>query len=71
MDTRSYFSAINRAAELAPSIELGGASGFIMWAEEVCEILSYIYFRKDYDTVISDLYKEVREFQGITDDDED
>ncbi len=70
MSAISYYSAIRKAAELAPLVSTpGGSPRFIAWAEDTCEILSSIYLDMSYDNVTKDLYNEVRELQDIEDED--
>lgn len=66
MLTKSYYSAIEFAAALAPTLDKPGA--FIAWAEDICEILKFVY-QKDYDEVTDDLTEAVKEEQGIEDED--
>ena len=56
----SYYSALNQAAELAPSISR--PTEFIHWAEDICQLLSYIY-SQDYNEVTEDLVEKVKEHQ--------
>ena len=56
----SYYSALSKAVDLAPDINK--ATEFIKWAEDICELITYIY-SKDYDEVTEDLVKKVKESQ--------
>lgn len=60
MNTASYYSALNKATELAPSIDR--PTEFIRWAEDICELLSYIY-STDYEQTTEDLVEKVKEAQ--------
>ena len=56
----SYYSALNQAAELAPSIDR--PTEFIKWADDMCQLLAYIY-SQDYDDVTEDLVEKAKELQ--------
>lgn len=64
MSTASYFSAISHAADLSPSLSV--PSEFIRWAEDICELISYIY-NVPYETVTEDLHNKARYEQGYED----
>ncbi len=57
---KPYFNTINWIAEYAPSLE--SPTKFIEWAEEVSNIISFIY-EKTYDTVTDDLTEAAKEIQ--------
>ena len=61
MLTVSYRSAINFAAGIAPFLEK--PTEFIKWAEDIAELLSFIY-SKDYDKVTEDLVDKCKEEQN-------
>ena len=67
MHTSSYQSALNHASELAPTLDKPGE--FIRWAEDICQLLSYIY-GQSYETVTEDLYDNVKEAQNYEDTEE-
>jgi hypothetical protein len=64
MNNISYRTTVNRAAEMAPSLDKPGE--VIRWAEDICELIAYIY-EKDYDTVTTDVYEAVKEEQDYED----
>jgi len=64
----SYHSALNHAAELAPT--LGAPYQFIKWAEPISQLISSIY-SVDYDTVTLDLTEKCKEEQGYEDEDDE
>lgn len=67
MNSVSIYSAINYAAELAPTLEK--PTPFIKWAEDIASILAHIY-SADYDTVTEDLIEACKEEQGYVTEDE-
>jgi hypothetical protein len=69
MLTISYRSAIEKAADLSPSLDKPGE--FIKWAEDIAELISAIYIT-DYDQVTEDLLeaaKNEQEYDDVEDDD--
>lgn len=66
MNTISYYAAINFASELAPGLEK--PTEFIKWAEDIAELLAFVYF-KDYDDVTEDLVEKCKEAQDYEDKD--
>lgn len=60
MFTQSYSSTIKYAAKLAPGLDT--PSVFIKWAEDVADLLSYI-FGTDYDVATQDLFEAAKEYQ--------
>lgn len=67
MFTKSYDNTVLHVAGVAPSIE-ASASEFILWAEPICDLISFIY-NKDYDEVTQDLFEAVKEDQDYEDED--
>ena len=66
MFTQSYRSAIRHVGEIAPTLEK--ASEFIKWAEDIADIMVFIY-SKDYDDVTEDIVNAAKETQGYENDD--
>lgn len=64
---RTFRSAIQKAAEINPiSDPLASPGKFIAWAEDICELIAYIY-ECDYDDVVHELTEEL----GLLDDEEE
>ena len=61
-NTHSYSSAIAHAVDLSPSLD--HPTEFIRWAEDISELISFIYY-VGYDTVTQDLYQAAREAAGL------
>ena len=66
MFTQSYQSAIRHIGEIAPTLEK--ASEFIKWAEDIADIMAFIY-SKNYDDVTEDIVNAAKETQGYENDD--
>ncbi len=60
MYTASYQSSLNHVATLAPTLDKPG--DFIRWAEDIADLLCYIY-SVSYETVTEDIYEAVKEEQ--------
>lgn len=67
--TVSYDSAIDFAAGIAPALPLtsGKTNNFFEWAENITELLAYIY-SQDIEQVMEDLVEAVKEEQEYEDD---
>jgi hypothetical protein len=68
MFTQSYQSAIRYIGEIAPSLK--NATEFIKWAEDIADIMSFIY-SKDYEDVTEDIVNAAKEEQGYEGEDEE
>ncbi len=64
MYIKNYFLAIKHAATLAPGLEK--PTDFLKWAEDTCDLLSYI-FDMPYDDVTQDLVEAAKESQDYED----
>lgn len=65
MNTQSYHSSIRYAATLAPGLDK--PTVFIKWADEVSDLLSYI-FGRDYENVTEDLVSATKDEQDWEED---
>jgi phenylpyruvate tautomerase PptA (4-oxalocrotonate tautomerase family) len=61
-----YWTAIDYAAELAPTLDK--PTEFIKWAEDITALISHIY-GKNYDDVTVALYDATKEAQDWEDED--
>ena len=66
MFTISYRSAIEKAADLSPTLDKPG--DFIKWAENIAELISAIY-NTDYDQVTEDITNACKNAQDYDDED--
>jgi hypothetical protein len=66
MITKSYQATINYLGENAPTLDKPGA--FIKWAEDIAELLSFIY-SVPYDDITTDLTDAAKDIQGWEDED--
>lgn len=67
MFTQSYQSAIRYIGEIAPSLR--SPTEFIKWAEDIADIMSFIY-SKDYEDVTEDIVNAAKETQGYEGEDD-
>ncbi len=65
MFTKSYEQTIEFLASIAPGLENPGK--FIKWAEEMCDVVTFIY-SCDYEQVTIDLTEATKEAQDYEDD---
>lgn len=60
MYVKNYFDALKHAAEMSP--DLGKPTAFINWAEDIAQLLAYVY-AMDYEEVTQDLVDAAKEVQ--------
>jgi hypothetical protein len=66
--TKSYERTIEHLAEMSPTLDK--PTQFISWAEDMAQIVSFIY-NEDYDTVTEDIVKAAKYHQGMEDEDDE
>lgn len=69
MQTATYYSTIEYAASIAPTLDKPGE--FIIWGEDICNLLQHIYPSKSYDEITVDLYDATKVEQDWEDPEED
>jgi hypothetical protein len=66
--TKSYQRTIEHLGEMSPTLDK--PTQFIAWAEDMAQIVSFIY-NEDYDTVTEDIVKAAKYHQGMEDEDDE